>query len=73
MEIEQYVLRYLGQHIGFGGQGHDDLRRRNVAWITRVMLANGQHALRACVTHVDTNTDDIDALVAGLSESSSND
>jgi len=21
--IEQYVLRYLGQHIGFGGQGHD--------------------------------------------------
>src|ERR1700730_10096817 len=23
MEIEQYVLHYLGQHIGFGGQGHD--------------------------------------------------
>jgi aromatic-L-amino-acid decarboxylase len=44
----------------------DDLRRRNIAWITRVVLANGQHALRACVTHVDTNADDIDALVAGL-------
>jgi glutamate/tyrosine decarboxylase-like PLP-dependent enzyme len=48
----------------------DDLRRRNIAWITRVVLANGQHALRACVTHVDTNADDIDALVAGLLESS---
>jgi hypothetical protein len=36
------------------------------------VLANGQHALRACVTHVDTNTDDIDALVAGLAESSRN-
>ncbi|MFL6600206.1 MAG: pyridoxal phosphate-dependent decarboxylase family protein [Steroidobacteraceae bacterium] len=49
----------------------DELRRRNIAWITRVVLANGQHALRACVTHVDTNADDIDALVAGLSVSSS--
>jgi glutamate/tyrosine decarboxylase-like PLP-dependent enzyme len=48
----------------------DDLRRQNIAWITRVMLANGQHALRACVTHVDTNEDDIDALVSGLAGSS---
>jgi glutamate/tyrosine decarboxylase-like PLP-dependent enzyme len=44
----------------------DDLRLRNIAWITRVTLANGQHALRACVTHVDTNAGDIDALLAGL-------
>jgi len=45
----------------------DNLRKRNVAWITRVRLASGQHALRACVTHVDTNAGDIDALVNGLS------
>jgi hypothetical protein len=50
----------------------DDLRRRNIAWITRLVLANDQHALRACVTHVDTNADDIDALVAGLAESTGN-
>ena len=50
----------------------DDLRRRNIAWITRVVLSNGQHALRACVTHVDTNADDIDALLGGLAQSSRN-
>jgi hypothetical protein len=33
-----------------------------------VILANDQQALRACVTHVDTNADDIDALVAGVSD-----
>jgi glutamate/tyrosine decarboxylase-like PLP-dependent enzyme len=44
----------------------DDLRARNVAWITRVMLAGGQHAFRACVTHVDTNASDIDALIEGI-------
>jgi glutamate/tyrosine decarboxylase-like PLP-dependent enzyme len=46
----------------------DNLRKRNVAWITRVRLASGQHALRACVTHVDTNAGDIDALVDGLTD-----
>jgi glutamate/tyrosine decarboxylase-like PLP-dependent enzyme len=44
----------------------DDLRTRNVAWITRVMLTGGQHAFRACVTHVDTNASDIDALIEGI-------
>jgi glutamate/tyrosine decarboxylase-like PLP-dependent enzyme len=44
----------------------DDLRRRNVAWITRITLAGGRHALRACITNVDTNEEDVDALVAGL-------
>jgi glutamate/tyrosine decarboxylase-like PLP-dependent enzyme len=45
----------------------DELRARNVAWITRVMLADGQHAFRVCVTHVDTNEGDIDALLDGIS------
>jgi glutamate/tyrosine decarboxylase-like PLP-dependent enzyme len=44
----------------------DELRERNIAWITRVILANGQHAFRACVTHVDTNAEDVDALINGL-------
>jgi glutamate/tyrosine decarboxylase-like PLP-dependent enzyme len=43
-----------------------DLRSRNVAWITRVILVDGQHAFRACVTHVDTDASDIDALVEGI-------
>jgi glutamate/tyrosine decarboxylase-like PLP-dependent enzyme len=48
----------------------DDLRRRNIAWITRVVLAGGQHAFRACVTHIDTNAEDIDTLIEGLRISS---
>ena len=44
----------------------EELRKRNVAWITRILMSSGHHALRACVTHVDTGEDDIDALVAGL-------
>jgi glutamate/tyrosine decarboxylase-like PLP-dependent enzyme len=44
----------------------DDLRQRNIAWITRVVLANGRHAFRACVTHIDTGPADIDALIEGL-------
>jgi glutamate/tyrosine decarboxylase-like PLP-dependent enzyme len=46
----------------------EDLRKRSVAWITRIVLANGQQALRACVTNVETNETDIDRLVAGLAE-----
>jgi len=44
-----------------------DLRRRNVAWITRIILPNGRHAFRACVTNADTNAGDIEALIDGIS------
>jgi glutamate/tyrosine decarboxylase-like PLP-dependent enzyme len=44
----------------------DDLRRRDLAWITRVALPTGQHAFRACVTHIETNAEDVDALIDGL-------
>ena len=45
----------------------DELRSRNIAWITTVVLPGAQHALRACITHVDTNEADVRALLDGLS------
>jgi glutamate/tyrosine decarboxylase-like PLP-dependent enzyme len=45
----------------------NDLRDRDIAWITRIGLAGGQHAFRACITNVDTTSEDVDALIKGLS------
>jgi glutamate/tyrosine decarboxylase-like PLP-dependent enzyme len=47
----------------------NDLRDRDIAWITRIGMAGGQHAFRACVTNVDTTSEDVDALIKGLSTS----
>jgi glutamate/tyrosine decarboxylase-like PLP-dependent enzyme len=46
----------------------DELRRRDIAWTTRVLLPVDQQALRACITNIDTNEEDVDALVSGASE-----
>jgi aromatic-L-amino-acid/L-tryptophan decarboxylase len=44
------------------------LRDRQIAWISRTLLPQRTPALRACITHVQTDVNDLDALVAGLSE-----
>jgi aromatic-L-amino-acid/L-tryptophan decarboxylase len=42
------------------------LAERQIAWISRTLLPRATPALRACITHFQTNTDDLGALVDGL-------
>jgi aromatic-L-amino-acid/L-tryptophan decarboxylase len=42
------------------------LGERQIAWISRTLLPRGTPALRACITHFQTGTDDLDALVDGV-------
>jgi aromatic-L-amino-acid decarboxylase len=42
------------------------LAERQIAWISRTLLDHRQPALRACITHVDTDERDLDAMVEGL-------
>jgi aromatic-L-amino-acid/L-tryptophan decarboxylase len=41
---------------------------RQIAWISRTLLNKRTPALRAGITHVETDTDDLDAIVDGLKE-----
>ncbi|WP_394822444.1 pyridoxal phosphate-dependent decarboxylase family protein [Pendulispora albinea] len=47
-----------------------DVARRvsdeGTAWLSDVRLPNGQHWLRACITHHDTQREDIDRLVSAV-------
>jgi hypothetical protein len=42
------------------------LRERQIAWISRTLLPGRTPALRACITHFQTDTDDLEALVDGV-------
>ena len=43
-----------------------ELGDRQIAWVSRTRLDGRIPALRACITHVDSGADDIEALVEGL-------
>jgi aromatic-L-amino-acid decarboxylase len=45
------------------------LGERQIAWISRTLLGRRTPALRACITHFQSDTSDLDALVNGLRES----
>jgi aromatic-L-amino-acid/L-tryptophan decarboxylase len=44
------------------------LGERQIAWISRTLLGRHTPALRACITHFQTDTSDLDALVDGIRE-----
>ena len=46
----------------------EELRRRQAAWISKTRLPGGVPALRACITHYETDELDIKALVQALNE-----
>jgi hypothetical protein len=42
------------------------LGERQIAWISRTLLGGRTPALRACITHFQTDEADLDALVDGI-------
>ena len=64
------VICFTHAALGADPAAHDRvcayLAERQIAWMSRTLLDHRTPALRACITHVDTNEHDLEAMVEGL-------